>query len=128
MPALVDTAVVDSLAVLHQVEVRLATFQVEDMVDTDQVLAPVVLVDLLVAHRDMLRVAAKVVMAMEVKDLSDLLKILEVMEVDGLTGAQALMVMDLLVVAELPVVMAEESQKRLRLPNMWIDRCQQSQS
>lgn len=123
MPALVDTAVVDSLAVLHQVEVRLATFQVEDMVDTDQVL-----VDLLVAHRDMLRVAAKVVMAMEVKDLSDLLKILEVMEVDGLTGAQALMVMDLLVVAEQPVVMAEESQKRSRLPNMWIDRCQQSQS
>lgn len=127
MHTLVDTVAVVSLVVLHQAEVRLATLRVEVMVGKDLVLALEVL-DLLVARRDMLLVAAKVVMAMEVKDQLDLQEILEVMEVDGLKGAQALMVMDLLVVVELPVVMVEDSPKRLQLQNMWIDRCQQNQS
>lgn len=122
MDTLVDTVVVVSLVVLHQAEVRLATLRVEVMVDKDLVL------DLLVARWDMLLVAAKAVMAMEAKDQLDLQEILEVMEVDGLKGAQALMVMDLLVVVELPVVMVEDSPKRLQLQNMWIDRCQQNRS
>lgn len=84
--ALVDTLVVDSLVVLHQAEVRLATLRVEVMVDKDLVLALEVL-DLLVVRRDTLLVAAKVVMAMEAKDQLDLQEILEVMEVDGLKGA-----------------------------------------
>lgn len=125
MDTLVDTVVVVSLVVLHQAEVRLATLRVEVMVDKDLVLALEVL-DLLVARQDMLLVAAKVVMAMEAKDQLDLQEILEVMEVDGLKGA--LMVMDLLVVVELPVVMVEDSPKRLQLQNMWIDRCQQNRS
>lgn len=127
MHTLVDTVVVVSLVVLHQAEVQLATLRVEVMVVKDLVLALEVL-DLLVARRDMLLVAAKVVMAMEAKDQLDLQEILEVMEVDGLKGAQALMVMDLLVVVELPVVMVEDSPKRLQLQNMWIDRCQQNRS
>lgn len=119
-------ALVDMLVVLHQAEVRLATLRVVVMEDTDQALALVVVVDLLVAQRDILRMAAKVVMAMEVKDLLDFLKILEVMAVDGLMAAQALMVKDLLVVVELPVVMGEELPKRLRLRNTY--RYQQSRS
>lgn len=125
--ALVHIVAEDFLVVLHRLAVRLATLRVEVMVDRDQVLALEVL-DLLVARRDMLLVAAKVVMAMEAKDRSDSQEILEVMEVDGPKGAQALMVMDLLVVVELPVVMVEDSPKRLQLQNMWIDRCQLNRS
>lgn len=127
MDTQVDTVVVDSQVVLHRREVRLATLQVEVMVDKDLVPALEVL-DLLVVRRDTLLVAAKVVMAMEAKDQLDLQAILEVMEVDGLKGAQAQMVMDLLVVVELPVVMVEDSPKRLQLRNMWIGRCQQNRS
>lgn len=115
VPALVDTVVeVDSLEVLHQEEVLLASLRVVVMEDT-----VAVAVDLLEA--------AKAVTAMEVKDRSHSVKILEVMEVDGVTGAQAPMVMDLLVAVEVPVDMVEESRKRLRLRNTWIDRCRQSQ-
>lgn len=120
VPVLVETVVaVDSLEALHQVEVRLASLRVVVMVDT------VVAVDLVVAAKV---VTAKVATAMEVKGRSDLVKIREVMEVDGLRGAQAPMVMDLLVVTAVPVDMVEDSRKRLRLRNTWIDRCRQSQS
>lgn len=115
VPVLVETVVaVDSLEAFHQVELRLASLRVVVMEDM------VVAVDLVGA--------AKVVTAMEVKGRSDLVKIREVMEVDGLRGAQAPMVMDLLVVAAVPVDMVEDSRKRLRLRNTWIDRCRQSRS
>lgn len=80
---------VDLRVVRHQVEVRLATFLVEVMVDTDQVLALVVEEDLAVVPLDMVQVAAKVVMVMK----------------DGHMAAQTLMVMGFLVAAEAAVVM-----------------------
>lgn len=80
---------VDLRVVRHQVEVRLATFLVEVMVDTDQVLALVVEEDLAVVLLDMVQVAAKVVMVMK----------------DGHMAVQTLMVMGFLVAAEPAVVM-----------------------